>query len=92
MLSSKILVTFCCIPTVTSKPEQIIYLIFPANECCETYSILYWFKVRLGFLITDEFVDGKIVLLQDLPLPLQVGQLDVRLVVEERLLENNFKE
>ena len=85
MLSSKILVTFCCIPTVTSEPKQI-YLIFPASECCKTYSIFYWFKVRLGFLITDEFADGEIVLFQDLPLPLQVGQLDVRLVVEERFL------
>ena len=52
-----------------------------------TYSIFYWFKVRLCFLITDELADGKIVLLQDLPLPLQVGQLDVGLIVVQRLLE-----
>ena len=60
---------------------------YPACELCKTYSIFYWFKVRLRFLITDEFADGEIVLFQDLPFPLQVCQLDVRLVVVQRLLE-----
>ena len=51
------------------------------------HPVLDGLKVGLCLLVADELADGEVVLLQNLPLALQVGQLHVRLVVVQRLLE-----
>ena len=52
-----------------------------------SHPILYRLIVGLGLLVADKLADGEVVLLHHLPLPLEVGELHVRLVVIESFLQ-----
>ena len=62
------------------------YLGFFRTLSEKSHPVLYRLVVRLGLLVVDELADGEVVLLHHLPLPLQVCQLHVRLIVIQSFL------